>query len=132
MIVVSDASPVLALSGDALWHERVDSVSAAIAATALRKSPGMSAVNTGLFREFRRLPPMRSPSHTPGMGAEVVTPVAHAARSGASSSAGKMIDAMVRQIVEQFDPDRIVLFGSHARGTAGRDSDVDLLVVMEV
>jgi len=43
-----------------------------------------------------------------------------------------MIDAMVRQIVEQFDPERIVLFGSHARGTAGRDSDVDLLVVMEV
>ena len=40
------------------------------------------------------------------------------------------IDEMVRLIVEGFDPDQIILFGSHARGTAGRDSDVDLLVVM--
>jgi len=36
---------------------------------------------------------------------------------------------MVRRIVKTCDPDRIVLFGSHARGTAGPDSDVDLLVV---
>lgn len=39
---------------------------------------------------------------------------------------------MVRRIVEQFHPDRVILFGSHARGTAGPDSDVDLLVVMPV
>ena len=37
---------------------------------------------------------------------------------------------MVRRIVERFRPDRVILFGSHARGTAGPDSDVDLLVVM--
>ena len=42
------------------------------------------------------------------------------------------IGEMVRRIVSRFDPDRIVLFGSHARGTAGPDSDVDLLVVMPV
>ena len=42
------------------------------------------------------------------------------------------IDEMVRRIVEGFDPDRIILFGSHARGTAGPDSDVDLLIVMPV
>ncbi len=42
----------------------------------------------------------------------------------------KTIDRMVRRIVERFHPDRVILFGSHARGTAGRDSDVDLLVVM--
>ncbi|MFN2421703.1 MAG: excisionase family DNA-binding protein [Gemmatimonadota bacterium] len=41
------------------------------------------------------------------------------------------IDEMVRRIVEQFDPERIILFGSHARGDPGPDSDVDLLVVME-
>jgi predicted nucleotidyltransferase len=35
-----------------------------------------------------------------------------------------------KRIVERFQPDRIYLFGSHATGTAGRDSDVDLLVVM--
>ncbi len=39
---------------------------------------------------------------------------------------------MVRRIVERFDPERIILFGSHARGTAGPNSDVDLLVVMPV
>ena len=42
------------------------------------------------------------------------------------------IAEMVRRIVERFDPERVVLFGSHALGTAGPDSDVDLLVVMRV
>jgi predicted nucleotidyltransferase len=39
---------------------------------------------------------------------------------------------MVGRIVERFDPERIILFGSAARGEAGLDSDVDLLVVMRV
>ena len=39
---------------------------------------------------------------------------------------------MVRRIVDRFAPEQIILFGSHARGTAGADSDVDLLVVMPV
>jgi predicted nucleotidyltransferase len=42
------------------------------------------------------------------------------------------IPRMVKRIVKQFDPERIILFGSQARGDAGPDSDVDLLVVMEV
>jgi uncharacterized protein len=42
------------------------------------------------------------------------------------------IRKMVNRIVRQFHPDRIILFGSHARGNAGPDSDVDLLVVMPV
>jgi len=42
------------------------------------------------------------------------------------------IREMVKRIVKQFDPEKIILFGSHARGDAGPDSDVDLLVVMEV
>lgn len=42
------------------------------------------------------------------------------------------IQEMVRRIVERFEPDKIILFGSHARGTATADSDVDLLVVMPV
>ena len=37
---------------------------------------------------------------------------------------------MVDRIVGRFQPFRVVLFGSHARGTAGEWSDVDLLVVM--
>jgi predicted nucleotidyltransferase len=39
---------------------------------------------------------------------------------------------MVKRIVQQFNPDRIILFGSHARGEARPDNDVDLLVVMPV
>jgi uncharacterized protein len=42
------------------------------------------------------------------------------------------IGTMVRRIVRTFHPDRVILFGSHARGEAGPDSDVDLLVVMPV
>ena len=38
--------------------------------------------------------------------------------------------AIVERIVERFHPERIILFGSRARGTARLDSDVDLLVVM--
>ena len=42
----------------------------------------------------------------------------------------ELIREMAARIVRQFDPDRIILFGSHARGDAGPDSDVDLLIVM--
>jgi len=44
----------------------------------------------------------------------------------------RLIRTMVRRLVEQFDPEQIILFGSHARGDARPDSDVDLLVVMPV
>lgn len=43
----------------------------------------------------------------------------------------KGIPRIVRQIVDQFHPKRVILFGSYARGTPTQDSDVDLLVVME-
>jgi predicted nucleotidyltransferase len=42
----------------------------------------------------------------------------------------KEIRQMVRRIVSRFHPEQIILFGSHARGDAGPDSDVDLLIVM--
>jgi len=42
------------------------------------------------------------------------------------------IQKMVELIVERFHPEKIILFGSHARGEADPDSDVDLLVVMPV
>jgi predicted nucleotidyltransferase len=41
------------------------------------------------------------------------------------------IEDLARRIAEQFDVERIVLFGSYAYGTPDADSDVDLLVVME-
>jgi predicted nucleotidyltransferase len=37
---------------------------------------------------------------------------------------------VVQKIVQSFRPERVVLFGSFARQTAGHDSDVDLLVVV--
>ena len=40
------------------------------------------------------------------------------------------ISEMADQIVRSFHPVRIILFGSHARGDASPDSDVDLLVVL--
>lgn len=49
--------------------------------------------------------------------------------------AGPALDPVVREVVEQIvrhcDPDRVVLFGSYARGTQTPLSDVDLLVVKE-
>jgi len=40
------------------------------------------------------------------------------------------IKNLCRQIVENFKPQKIILFGSHAYGKPNADSDVDLLVVM--
>lgn len=40
-----------------------------------------------------------------------------------------VLDEIVRRIVEVAQPERIILFGSAARGTMRPDSDVDLLVV---
>jgi predicted nucleotidyltransferase len=40
------------------------------------------------------------------------------------------IQALAEKIVREFQPGKIILFGSHARGDAGPDSDLDLLVIM--
>ena len=41
------------------------------------------------------------------------------------------VDAIVERLVTGYEPDRIILYGSHATGSARRDSDVDLLIVKE-
>ena len=41
------------------------------------------------------------------------------------------IQALADKIVHEFHPEKIILFGSHARGDAQPDSDVDLLVIMD-
>jgi uncharacterized protein len=43
----------------------------------------------------------------------------------------KAIDQVVEQIVEKFKPQKIILFGSYARGNPRAESDVDMLVVMD-
>ena len=40
-----------------------------------------------------------------------------------------IIREAARRLAEKFNPDRIILFGSHARGTADDHSDVDFMVL---
>ena len=42
-----------------------------------------------------------------------------------------ILDNIISRIVEVADPERIILFGSAARGDLNRHSDVDLLIVKE-
>ena len=42
----------------------------------------------------------------------------------------KVIRRFARQVAQRFQPDKIILFGSHAYGTPHADSDVDILVIM--
>ena len=39
--------------------------------------------------------------------------------------------AVAHEIASKFSPDRVILFGSRAHGTATADSDADFLVVMD-
>lgn len=41
----------------------------------------------------------------------------------------KDIDTIVKQIVDNYKPEKIILFGSAARGDIGPDSDVDLCII---
>lgn len=43
----------------------------------------------------------------------------------------EQISDLIKRIVEAVDPIRVILFGSMARGEAGRYSDVDVLVVVK-
>ena len=52
--------------------------------------------------------------------------------NGMKQARKREIKEMVRRIVAGFDPEQVILFGSHARGNTSPDSDVDLLVVMPV
>jgi predicted nucleotidyltransferase len=42
-----------------------------------------------------------------------------------------VLDTIIERVVEVAEPERIILFGSAARGDMGPHSDVDLLVVKE-
>ncbi len=55
----------------------------------------------------------------------------HSNRSAAPlrSPAPHVLEEIVRRVVEVAQPEKIVLFGSAARGSMGPDSDVDLLVI---
>lgn len=42
-----------------------------------------------------------------------------------------LLDEITARLVDAFDPEKVILFGSQAAGATRRDSDVDLLVIME-
>jgi predicted nucleotidyltransferase len=43
----------------------------------------------------------------------------------------RQIERIVARLRRAYDPDKIILFGSCARGDFGEDSDIDLLIVKE-
>ncbi len=60
--------------------------------------------------------------------------VAYEVRDGKATYDGRTLAEWVPEIVEQIvrvsDPERVVLFGSVARGDDGPDSDIDIMVVL--
>ena len=45
-------------------------------------------------------------------------------------TADPVLAEIVRRLVQAYEPERVYLFGSKARGDAGPDSDYDLMVVV--
>jgi predicted nucleotidyltransferase len=43
----------------------------------------------------------------------------------------KIIQSMLRRLVAEYAPQKVFLFGSHAYGEPGPDSDIDLLIIKE-
>lgn len=50
--------------------------------------------------------------------------------SALSSDIDILLNEITQKIIQSFDPERIILFGSYAYGTPTEDSDIDLLVIM--
>jgi len=42
-----------------------------------------------------------------------------------------LLQEITSRIVENFDPEKVILFGSQVSGAARADSDIDLLIIME-
>jgi predicted nucleotidyltransferase len=57
-------------------------------------------------------------------------PVEHATIFKTPAANDQVLAEAVRRLVEAYQPERVYLFGSVARGDAGPDSDYDLLVVV--
>ncbi len=50
---------------------------------------------------------------------------------GCERQVSETLPAAVERIVQELQPEKIILFGSYAHGTPSPGSDVDLLVIME-
>jgi len=53
-----------------------------------------------------------------------------AADKEGSYSVDEIVSEIVRRLVEAYHPERVYLFGSVARGAAGKDSDYDFMVIV--
>ena len=42
-----------------------------------------------------------------------------------------VIQTILEKLVAEYSPQQVILFGSHAYGTPGSDSDIDLLIIKE-
>jgi uncharacterized protein len=51
--------------------------------------------------------------------------------TGLKIPVGKSLRPAIQKIVQELDPEKIVLFGSYAYGSPTPNSDVDLLVIMK-
>jgi len=52
-------------------------------------------------------------------------------RGGSMEKVTDDINRIKEIIVENYRPDKIILFGSRVRGTAGKQSDIDILVISD-
>lgn len=43
----------------------------------------------------------------------------------------EILNDIVQKLVESYAPQKVILFGSYARGEAGEDSDIDLLIIKD-
>jgi predicted nucleotidyltransferase len=43
----------------------------------------------------------------------------------------KVIQNMVQKLITEYSPQKLILYGSHAYGSPGPDSDIDLLIIKE-
>lgn len=51
--------------------------------------------------------------------------------TGMQATPDRVLEEMTRRIVNRFRPEKVILFGSRARGDSRPDSDYDLLVVLK-
>ena len=71
-----------------------------------------------------------SPRHAETSGAFQCTIEHRESKTVTAMVAIHQVEELSRRIAREFDPERIILFGSYAYGTPKDYSDVDLLVIM--
>jgi HEPN domain-containing protein/predicted nucleotidyltransferase len=119
----------------------VDEAEHGRAVAAARAVVGWSEGEVGRPGRLREQPAGRYPSQAPRSRTRGPGPTASPASSPATSpdpSPGRdaapdpaLLKQVVERIVAAADPDRVILFGSGARGCMGPHSDLDLLVVKD-